>query len=160
MRILLAFLLLWPALAAAQDISKPNGSRAGDTFTWSNGGGDPYQGSLAHAFAIIGVPTADRTALLAKVSNTAGQRYAIENGDRFQTMVSGQQGWVTTNVVAQTSSWRAGRTKAATVWYYTSPSGLQYRVVRAHVCGNWLVDVYGSPQVLNCRCHVASGDAC
>lgn len=153
-------LLLLPFSALAQDIAKPNGLRSQDTFHWSNGGGDPYQGSLSHALDLIGVPAADKMALMSKVTSTPGQRYTIQQGDRFQTMVSGQQGWVTTNVVAQTSSWHAGRTKAATVWYYTNPSGVQYRVVRANVCGNWLVDVFGAPHVLNCRCHVASGDVC
>lgn len=153
-------LLLLPLVAQAQDISKPNGMRTADEFKWSNGGGDPYQGTFAYALNLIGVPLADRAALQAKVASSLGQRYTIHDGDRFQTMVSGQSGWVTTNVVAETKKWQSGRTQVAEVWYYTNPQGVQYRVVRALVCGNWMVDVYGAPQILNCRCHVPSGDAC
>jgi hypothetical protein len=153
-------ILLLPLSAMAQDISKPNGLRTAGVFNWSNGGGDPYQGTFAHALDLIGVPLQDRAALQTKVATTSGQQYTIQDGDRFQTMVSGQKGWVTTNVMAKTDMWQSARTHAADLWYYTNPQGVQYRVVRARVCGNWMVDVYGAPNILNCRCHVASGDAC
>ena len=147
--------------ASAADISKPNGNRSGGVFYWSNGGGDPYHGSLKHALNIMGVPAGDKAGIISRVNSKAPQRFTIKNGDRFTAMVSGRSGWVTTNVVARTSMWRSGRTRSASVWYYTNQhTGVQYRIIKPSVCKNWIVDIYKGPNVLNCRCHPRLGDAC
>lgn len=156
--ILIALVLLLGVTSAHADWK--NGSLEGGTFHWSNGGGDPYTGTVDHALQLGGIDDSRVRSLIISAINAAPgghQTYTIQNGDRLGVMVSGN-GWVARDTIAVTSSWKAGRSRSAKVWYILDPeTGVQYRIMRAAVCGNWLIDFYGAPE--RCRC-VPEKDAC
>lgn len=138
-----------------------NGSLQGSQFVWSNGGGDPYRGSLDQALSLAGISDAKLRRTLSAVVNANPRgnapRHTIQNGDKLGVMISGS-GWVARNSVAQTSSWRSGRSRQASVWYYNHPKLGQIRLIRADVCGNWII--WFSRVAEKCRCDKTAGDAC
>lgn len=155
----MAFALL-PTTSHAQQWGE--GQMVSGEFRWTNGGGDPYRGSLAHALELGGIADARvRSALVSLVAvhprgNAA--RYTIMDGDRLGVMISGQTGWVARHTIAMPSQWRQGRSRHASVWYWRDQqTGVQYRLMKADVCGNWLIDYYGAPEL--CRC-IVGVDAC
>ncbi len=161
MRFLILVLSLLGLSATTALAEWQNGELSQGAFYWSNGGGDPYHGTAEHAFRLAGIDDARvLNLLLAAVSaNPHGNadRYTIQDGDRLGVMVSGSDGWVARNTVAWTSSWVSGRPRTASVWYVLDPeTGVQYRLMKADVCGNWIIEYYGAAK--KCRCQI--GDAC
>lgn len=156
--VLIALLLCMGASSAYADWQ--NGHLERGTFYWSNGGGDPYTGTLDHALSIGGIEDERVRALIASAVEAAPeghQIYTIEDGDKLGVMVSGD-GWVARSTIAQPSSWKEGRSREAKVWYVVDPeTGVQYRIMRATVCGNWILQFYNAPE--KCRC-VPEKDAC
>lgn len=155
-----AMMPLLPATANAQ--VWPNGTLERGTFNWRVGGGDPYRGSFDHALQLAGIRDARvRQALGTLVANHPrgnAPRYVIQDGDQLGVMVSGNPGWVARNTIAWPSQWPAGASRTAYVWYWVDPAtDVQYRLMRAMVCGNWLVEYYGAAE--QCRCQIGR-DAC
>lgn len=152
-------LLFLPATASAQEWQ--NGTLERGTFHWSVGGGDPYRGSLDHALQIAGIRDLRvRQGLRRAVANHPrgnAPAYIINDGDRLGVMVSGNPGWVARQAIAWPSQWPRGAPRTAHVWYWVDPeTDIQYRLMRASVCGNWLIQYYGAAE--RCRCQI--GDAC
>ena len=160
MKVFLTLLVILFGITNANASDWSNGHLSSGTFVWANGGGDPYRGTLDTALRLAGIGDARVRSLI----NTAVERqpngqsaYTIQDGDRLGVMISGD-GWVARNPVARVSLWKAGRSHQAAVWYVLDPqTGVQYRVMRAAVCGNWLIEFFGAPE--RCRCEVGV-DAC
>lgn len=158
---MIAFVLLMGITNAFATNNWSNGSLEGGTFVWSNGGGDPYTGSLDYALQLAGIDDVRVRKIITnavhKAPNGNAGGYTIQDGDRLGVMISGD-GWVARNPVAKVSSWHQGRSRNAHVWYVTDPqTKIQYRLMKPRVCGNWLVEFFGAPE--KCRCQVGR-DAC
>jgi len=142
----------------------PNGELMPDgTFAWSNGGGDPYRGSLQQAMEFAGI-TSSRvqrliSAAVQEAPNGNAAQFRIYDGQHMGVMVSGSgRRWAARHAVAYPSRWPAGRTRWAKVWYVRDEqTGVQYRVVLPLVCNNWSFDYYGAAAQCPCRTGI---DAC
>jgi len=150
---------VWPL--AAQAARWSNGTLEGGSFHWRNGGGDPYRGSLAQAIRLAGINDAATAQALQRLIRAQpggnSRAYRIRDGDRLGVMISGH-GWVARNTVAWPSQWRRGASRTAAVWYLDNSRYGEVRVMKAHVCGNWLFEFFGSGRF--CRCSPGQGDAC
>lgn len=151
----LASSLASPSMAAQ---AWPNGTLSGGTFAWTNGGGDPYSGSLTDAMDIAGL--SDRRVqrlILAAVSAAPGgnaPRLVITDGLDVGVMVSGrgERRWAARHAIAYPSRWQRGRSKMASVWYVKDKStGMQYRLIVPDVCNNPCFDYYGAAKLCPCR---------
>jgi hypothetical protein len=157
MRYLLLCLLMLASPAFAE---WDNGHLEGGQFQWTNGGGDPYTGTLDQAFQLAGITDPRvRNALIQLIDenpNGNSPVYEIQDGDPMGVMISGD-GWVARDTVAWPSRWVAGRSRDARVWYWVDPNtGAQYRVMIPAVCGNVVVEYYGVAE----RCRCEAEDAC
>lgn len=157
----LALLLASPS-AAMQ--TWPNGTLSGGTFAWTNGGGDPYSGSLTEAMVIAGLTDTrvQRLILSAVKAAPSGNapRLTITDGLDLGVMVSGRgaQRWAARHAIAYPSRWQKGRSRLASVWYVRDTvSGMQYRLIIPDVCHNPCFDYYGAATQCPCRPGI---DAC
>ncbi len=162
--IFLGVVAIWMAMTPTSSSAQHwgEGQLVQSDFLWTNGGGDPYRGSLDNALQLGGITDAlVRGALVQLVAahprgNAA--RFTIQDGDRLGVMVSGQIGWVARQTVAMPSQWRSNRSREVSVWYWRDPAtGVQYRLMKADVCGNWIIQYYGAAELCRCDRRV---DAC
>lgn len=157
-----AALVLLPRIAIAANQHDGVGILDKGVFHWTNGGGNPYKGTLAEAMELAGVPQNMRSRIEAEVAAhpRGHQSYTLQDGDRVGVMVfTRKKHWVAKETVAMPSKWKSGASREASVWYVTTPELAQWRIMKPKVCGNWSFDDFGAA-VLCPRCDVSQGDAC
>lgn len=130
-------------------------------FHWTNAGGDKLQMSPAQALALphvtAVVPEYVRAGLLAELGRVRqrGPNYIVQDGDMFQNMLSGKDGWVAINVVADVHQWRRGISRNAWVAYFRDRGGKQWRIVLFEACLNIGIDCIDAPVQCVCGPHAA-----
>lgn len=153
--------LLSRGAAAATD-DRP-GTLQNGMFSWTNGGGSPYKGTLAKAMELAGVPQEMRSRIEEEVAahpqgNAAS--YTLPDGYKVGSMVFTSKGhWISKETVAMPSKWKSSASREALVWYIDIPEGGQIRVIKPLVCGNWSFKTFAAPALCP-RCEPEKGDAC
>ncbi|NCN52215.1 hypothetical protein GW943_00160 [Candidatus Parcubacteria bacterium] len=150
-----------PRFAFAADDHAGVGTLDKGTFLWTNGGGNPFKGTLDQAMELAGIPADMRPRISAAVAHhpKGHDTYELRDGDPVGTMVfTRKKHWVAKETVAMPSKWKSKASRIAAVWYVNDETGVQYRIIKPLVCGNWSFARYGAP--LPCRCEPSKGDAC